>query len=175
MDSIVVTPHQGIGPLQLGMTPQQITAAIQELCSAVPLSSHRFQMAERACDGLTTVRYVGDSAFFMVEYRDGCAVEIAVDDLLRASIPVVLNGMDVFKTPAEEILRALKQLDTCTFDLEDEQLSTNYEFAQLGLRLWREDAFHPKLLQDPRYREEMALVLDEMYRYEYFQLVAVRR
>ena len=33
--------------------------------------------------------------------------------------------------------------------------------------------FHPKLLSDPAYCEEMALVLDEMNTYLYFQLVSV--
>ena len=38
---------------------------------------------------------------------------------------------------------------------KDLQLGTEYFFSEIGVRLWRERAFHPKLLKDPLYMEEM--------------------
>ena len=37
---------------------------------------------------------------------------------------------------------------------KDLQLGTEYFFPEIGVRLWRERAFHPKLLKDPLYMEE---------------------
>lgn len=110
---------------------------------------------------------------FIVWYRQSRAIEIAVDLLLREQLLVLLYGMDIFQTEAEKVLAALKQVEPCLCDAGDEQLGTNYEFSSLGLRLWRERAFHRKLLLDKAYREEMALVLEEEYQYLYFQIVAV--
>ena len=67
----------------------------------------------------------------------------------------------------------LKQYSSCVYEWDDEDLSTNYEFPAIGVRLWREDAFHPKLLLDKKYMEEMKLVIDDMYHYLYFEIVAV--
>ncbi len=177
MDSIIVTPHSNIGPLYLGMSHEQIIVAIQTLSDELRLpNSKQFDISKDPYDydGITTIRYISDSFFFMAGYRDNRAVEIAVDYELRNHLPIMLLDIDVFKTPAEEIVTGLKKLSACTYDLEDEQLSTNYEFPDLGLRLWREVAFHPKLLNDTKYMKEMELVIEEMYRYQYFELVAVQ-
>ena len=57
--------------------------------------------------------------------------------------------------------------------MEDEQLSTNYGFHDVGIRLWREEAFHPKLLKDASYMKDRGHMIDEMVRYRFFDLVAV--
>ena len=48
-------------------------------------------------------------------------------------------------------------------------------YTGLGLRLWREGAFHPKLLLDAAYIEGMSAVLEEEYKYRYFELAFVSR
>ena len=53
------------------------------------------------------------------------------------------------------------------------QLGTEYLFPEIGVRLWRERAFHLKLLKDPLYMEEMQAVLEDEYQYQYFQMVTV--
>lgn len=73
----------------------------------------------------------------------------------------------MFKADAEEMINALKRKSPCFYDLDDEQLSTNYEFPDIGIRLWREQPFHKKLLLDNDY-------MDEMYQYLYFQIAAVK-
>ena len=50
---------------------------------------------------------------------------------------------------------------------KDLQLGTEYLFPEIGVRLWRERAFHPKLLKDPLYMEEMQAVLEDEYQYQY--------
>ena len=46
-------------------------------------------------------------------------------------------------------------------------------FPEIGVRLWRERAFHPKLLKDPLYMEEMQAVLEDEYQYQYFQMITI--
>ena len=102
------------------------------------------------------------------------AIEISVDRELRDEVKVSLYDLDVFHTPAEDVIRFMKQFGPCIHDEPDEQLSTEYEFPALGIRFWRERAFHEKLLQDRAYVEAMQLVLEEEKRYLYFDIVTVK-
>lgn len=175
MHCLVISPGEKIGPLELGMTPKQIWNALSCLCAEWGFSisdTHIDETWEKGT-GKLCCRYLNQKFFFIVWYRQSRAIEIAVDLLLREQLLVLLYGMDIFQTEAEKVLAALKQVEPCLCDAGDEQLGTNYEFSSLGLRLWRERAFHRKLLLDKVYREEMALVLEEEYQYLYFQIVAV--
>lgn len=175
MNSIIITPHSSIGPLQLGMDHEQILAAIQQLNDELQFSNDKkLIISQDKHDNQTSIRYMSDFFFFMVQYQNNHAVEIAIDYELRNHIPIMLYGMDFFKTPAEEIVMSLKKLSNYTYDcLEDEQLSTTYEFHKLGLRLWRDDAFHPKLLNDAEYMDKMKFVIEDMYHFLYFELIAI--
>jgi len=175
LKSLSVIPHMGIGPLKLGMSPEQIIAAINQIRSEWALPDNRkIQISEDKEDDGFSLRYVHGSFFFMVRYRNNQAVEIAVDNELRNHIIITLYDMDVFQTPAEQLVLFLKQFGICSYDSDDEQLSWNYEFDNIGVRLWREHPFHPKLLSDESYMKEMEQVIDEMYQYLYFQIIAVK-
>lgn len=175
MKSLSVIPHVGIGPLRLGMSPEQILVAINQIRSEWSLPDNReIQISKDMEDDTFSLRYLIGSIFFMVRYRDDKAVEVAVDHELREYAIIMLYDMDVFRTLAEELVTSLKQYSSCSYDMEDEQLSTNYEFNDIGIRLWREESFHPKLLSDESYMKEMELVIDEMYRYLYFEIIAVK-
>ena len=82
--------------------------------------------------------------------------------------------MDAFATPAEQLILALKEFSSCRYDSDDELLSTEYEFDEIGIRLLRQDAFHPKLLLDEDYMNMMYRVIDDMREFLYFDIVAVR-
>lgn len=175
MKSLSVIPHVGIGPLKLGMHPNQILDALYQIRFELSLPYNReIQISKDKEDDGFSLRYLDDSFFFMVRYRDNQAVEIAVNLVLREHAIIMLYDMDVFQTLAEQLVTSLKQFSFCSYDMEDEQLSTNYEFNDIGVRLWREHSFHPKLLSDESYIKEMALIIDEMYRYLYFEIVAVK-
>ena len=82
-------------------------------------------------------------------------------------------GRNMFNTTAECIVDSLMKKDNVICNEKDLQLGTEYIFPQIGVRLWRERAFHPKLLKDPLYMEEMQAVLEDEYQYQYFQMVTV--
>jgi hypothetical protein len=175
MKSLSVIPHVGIGPLKLGMHPEQILDAIYQIRSELSLPDNQdIQISKDKEDDGFSLRYLDGSFFFMVRYRDNRAVEVAVDYELREYAMIMIYDMDVFQTQAEQLVTSLKQFSFCSYDSEDEQLSTNYEFSDIGVRLWREEPFHPKLLSDESYVKEIALIIDEMYHYLYIEIIAVK-
>lgn len=175
MRKLVVTPHVGLGSLKLGMSSEQILDAIKsEMDDLTVICNRDIQVSEDKEDDGYTLRYIIGSFFFMVRYRNGTAIEISVDRELGNGINVVLYDIDVFNTPVEDLVNYLKRFDECIYDTEDEQLSTNYEFNGIGICLWREEPFHEKLLLDRAYMEKMSLVIEEMYRYLYFDIVTVK-
>ena len=174
MKQIEVIPHEGIGPLKLGMSPEEIVRTLEQLHTEWSCREQLVITKDTEADGCYTLRYLDDASFFMVSYKDDKAVEISMNSLLREQAVITIYNMDVFKTPAEELVNDLKKLSSCTCDWEDEQLGTDYAFPEIGIRLWREEPFHPKLLSDKEYMEQMKMVIDEMYRYLYFEIIGVR-
>lgn len=175
MRKIVVTPHVGLGSLKLGMSSEQILDAIKsEMDDLNVICNRDIQVSEDKEDDGYTLRYIIGSFFFMVRYRNDIAIEISVDRELGKGMNIVLYDVNVFNTPVEDLVNYLKRFDECIHDTEDEQLSTNYEFNGIGICLWREEPFHEKLLLDQAYVEKMSLVIEEMYRYLYFDTVTVK-
>ena len=122
---------------------------------------------------ILSFRYTCGLFWFQAAYRDNRAIEISADRLIREWMPVMLFGFDLFRTPADELIPALKGKAPCACDTEDEELGYEYRFDALGLRFWREDAFHPKLLRDENYVREMAAVLEDQKRFRYFDTVTI--
>lgn len=173
MDTMHVQPGKSIGPLILGMHRTEIEAELQKLHLALG-GQNEMLVREYPSRGAESyhVRYIvgAPKIFFMVDYTtDGRSVSISVH---RDAIPE-LYGLDVSRTEAEPLMEMLKQYDTCVFDDPDEQLSTQYTFPTIGVRLWRERAFHRKLLENAAWMEEMSEVLEDEYEYLYFELVTV--
>ena len=108
MNSYIVTPHEGIGSLKLGMSPEEILAAVQRDLTDLKIVSKRgIQISEdRERDpSFQTLRYMEDIYFSMVRYQNGKAIEISVNWGLRDDVKVSLYGLDVFNTPAEDVIR----------------------------------------------------------------------
>jgi len=124
-------------------------------------------------DGITTYRYITNYFFFMVSYQNNQAVKIAVDYELRNHGIITIFEKDIFKTTAEDMISFLQQYSSCVYTSEDILLDTDYEFPEMGVRLWREDVFHKNILLDGEYMSEMQYVIEEMYQYLYFQMIEV--
>lgn len=88
--------------------------------------------------------------------------------LILLCIPVILWTFSLSRT-----IDSLMKKDNVICNEKDLQLGTEYFFPEIGVRLWRERAFHPKLLKDPLYMEEMQAVLEDEYQYQYFQMVTI--
>lgn len=176
MRNLVVNPHVGLGSLKLGMSSDQILESIKSVIFDLNTTCNEdIQISEDKEDDGYTLRYITGSFFFMVRYLNDKAIEISVDRELSRSVNIVLYDLDVFNTPVEDIVNYLKRFGICIHDAEDEQLSTNYEFNDIGIRLWREEPFHEKLLSNKEYMEKMSMIIEEMYRYLYFDILTVKK
>ena len=156
MKEIIIIPHIGIGQLKLGMAPDELEKTLLQMKRQWSNSSNEAMQMERCAEtddpNLITGRYMDNDSFFLVQYRNGKATEIGIQRDLSKVASIKLFGMDMFNTTAE-----------CIID----------SFPKSGVRLWRERAFHPKLLKDPLYMEEMQAVLEDEYQYQYFQMVTI--
>ena len=100
MNSYIVTPHEGIGSLKLGMSPEEILAAVQRDLTDLKIVSKRgIQISEdRERDpSFQTLRYMEDIYFSMVRYQNGKAIEISVNWGLRDDVKVSLYGSSFSK------------------------------------------------------------------------------
>ena len=64
----------------------------------------------------------------------------------------------MFNTAAECIIDSLMKKDNVICNEKDLQLGTEYFFPEIGVRLWRERAFHPKLLFGGRRHQILPLL-----------------
>jgi hypothetical protein len=177
MKEIIVEPHIRIGQLKLGMTSDELENALLQMKKQWSNSSDEAMQMERCAEtddpNLITGRYMDNDSFFLVQYRNGKAAEIGIQRDLSKVASIKLFGMDMFNTTAECIIDSLMKKDNVICNEKDLQLGTEYLFPEIGVRLWRERAFHPKLLKDPLYMEEMQAVLEDEYQYQYFQMVTI--
>lgn len=177
MEEIIIVPHIGIGQLKLGMTPDELEKTLLQMKKQWLNSSSEAMQMERCVEtddpNLITGRYMDNNSFFLVQYRNGKATEIGIHRDLSRMVSVKLFGMDMFSTTAECIINRLMKKNKVICDEKDLQLGTEYFFPEIGVRFWRERAFHQKLLEDPLYMEEMQAVLEDEYQYQYFQMVTV--
>ena len=175
--SVFIIPHIGIGQLKLGMTSDELENALLQMKKQWSNSSDEAMQMERCAETgdpiLITGRYMDNDSFFLVQYRNGKATEIGIQRELSKVASIKLFGLDMFNTTAECIIDSLMKKDNVICNEKDLQLGTEYIFPKIGVRLWRERAFHPKLLKDPLYMEEMQTVLEDEYQYQYFQMVTV--
>ncbi|MBQ1228530.1 MAG: hypothetical protein IIX87_01520 [Firmicutes bacterium] len=87
----------------------------------------------------------------------------------------MMQFVDFFATPADILVPYLRRFSTCICDNADDDLGTEYIFPELGLRLWREMAFHPKMMTDEVYMETMGTAILEEFKNAFFELVSVRK
>ncbi len=176
MNLLSITPHEGIGPVKLGMHKDEVLAALQSLRQQLSLPTDRAIQISRnyfKWNGTECLKYASGPLFFMVTYRNDQATEVAINFELREVLPIMLGDCDVFRMTAEDLVNTLQQDDSFLCDFEDELLATNYEFQRSGIRLWREHAFHQKQIDSGELTEEMAKMINQEYDYRYFELLGV--
>ena len=148
-----VRPNEGMGPFTLGMTQAEAEETLQKLHEAEGQAVevwHRFGG-------------YGDPVTFQLEYEDGRLSRIGLDR--TEDLKVLYHGLDLTRTHAEDLIPALAKETGYSCDCEDHELACTYEFPGLGLELWRESAYHPKLLAVPAF-QKLIQELPETLEYE---------
>ncbi len=121
-----ITPLLGVGPILLGMTQNEVHAALGE-----PGFSYRKTLSsehvtdcyhQNACQ----IFYTGSSP--CVEY-----IELSRSN----EFSVFLMSKDVFTSDANELVRYISEV--AKFDTEDLELGYSYIFRSIALSIWRPD------------------------------------
>jgi len=148
-----VRPNEGMGPFALGMTQAEAEDALNKLNE----EEHQAVEVWHRFGGY------GSPQTFQLEYEDGKLCRIGLDRC--EDLKVLYRGLDLTGTHAEDLIPALAKETDYVCDCEDHELACTYEFPALGLELWRESAYHPKLLAVPEF-QELIQALPENLEYE---------
>ena len=119
-----VRPGAGIDPVELGSTVEQarvVLAALGEVDD--------FRRADGDPPGLVTE--LGDQSVFVHASRTG--VVIGVEASPGEDVRVLLDGVDVFRTPADEVVERLR----ARYVVEESEEGCSYAVPALALGLWR--------------------------------------
>jgi hypothetical protein len=117
-----VVPHEGIGPVRLGMSRAEAREAMER--AGVPLPPVHLEDS----------RDEYHNAGFQVSHDASGNVEYI--EIYRGE-PFVTRyrGVDVFTTPADEMVALVAE--TAPYDPDDADLGLTYVFRALDLSLWR--------------------------------------
>ena len=118
-----VYPRVGLGPFRLGMTQEEAEKLRNRLGLPKPPDS------------------------FYLEYEEGCLSRIGLNT--SENIRILYRGQDLIHTHVEDVIAVLSKESGFVCDCVDHDLADTYNFPVLGLELWREEPYHPKLLKEP--------------------------
>ena len=153
METHEVYPNQGLGPFRLGMSEDEV-----------------IELQNRLFPGV----YPG--SYCRTEYLDGRLAGVGL--LADENRQILYGGLELTHVHVEELIPRLAQEAEFLCDCVDPELACTYRFPALGLELWREQAYHPKLLDNPEF-QKLIQALPENLEYEQangwtFQAVWVR-
>ncbi|WP_020475677.1 hypothetical protein [Zavarzinella formosa] len=116
-----VTPHVGIGPLRLGMSPAEVRAA---------MPGHAIEKIGRGHEEMI------EALGLNVDYSAGDAAVTFIQVFPTTGVRFTLWGIDVFATPADELVTALVRREgLLAADFPPGR--DEYRFPSLRLVLWR--------------------------------------
>jgi hypothetical protein len=131
-------PHVGVGPVKLGMTREEV---------------HRVMPGPREyfLKGLNPEHETDafHESGFQVFYGGEMPVVEYIELSRGAGFRVLYRGLDVFATPADQVLAHVS--GDAAFDPDDPELGYAYIFPDLDLSLWR--PVLPESPEDPEGRE----------------------
>lgn len=169
MKEIVVIPNESVAELHLGMTREQVEGIVAGLCAAnggtgnIPESESTDVEAQFA-----TYRLWPTGIYYYVSYLDDALCHITVNGGIEGQTVATLYGIDLFSQKAQEVVAQLLPYGRCVCDRPDPLLAYTYYFPTLGILLWREMPYHPKLLQQQAYLDLSLENLQYERQFEYF-------
>jgi len=114
--TLELRPHEGVPPVRIGMTREEAREALAELGAAKPFARGRgAPLGWRVSEGDLSLFVYCDEAGFVE------AVELARPGLPGepSCVQVTLQGLDVFGTPALELLATIQERGIRVTDGED--------------------------------------------------------
>lgn len=161
MKKLIIIPNNSIGNIKFDMTRNEIKKLLND------------EKVGKQNKNINFFWY--EDYTYLIGYKENKVVEINITSNISNRYDVLLDNIDLFKNKVEDIIHYLKNKYLLTFDGEDEDLSTLYEFRSLGISLWRENSFHSKLLSS----EEFKILSVENQEYEkkfwFFDTIKLQR
>lgn len=130
METFEVYPNKGIGPFRLGMTEDKVA-----------------ELQNRLFPGAYPYSYC------RTEYLDGRLAGMGL--FAEEDRQILCGGLELTHVHVEELIPHLAREAEFVCDCVDPELACTYRFPALGLELWRETAYHPKLLDNPEFQAYM--------------------
>ena len=123
-----ILPGVAVGPLRLGMTSEQLKAALHQVRETWGVASPLEEQTDMALPGTkgVIVRYMDDVLFVLVRYVENRAQELTVDRMTADRVQLMLEATPVFRGNAGELAQRL--------DLTKGKLG----YERPGLLLWQE-------------------------------------
>jgi hypothetical protein len=130
-----IRPHVGTNNIKFGMTRGEVQEILGSPESSKEKSIFKFQnivIPEPAKDG-----YFKNS--LQISYDDNEQVEyIEFSGRGDEYIEVFLNDIEIFKTPAKELLNQILEITECDYDKQDIEVPYSFVYRNIDLSLWRQ-------------------------------------
>lgn len=128
-------PHIGAGSLKLGMTKEEIRSLLGQPEYSSEKSSIEY--------GDISIPTPAKDGYFENELQitfdnDGKADYIEFYGKDAEHTEVYLNNIDIFRVPAQKLLKEIVTSTRCEFDNEDDEIPYSYVFRSIDLSVWRQ-------------------------------------
>jgi hypothetical protein len=130
-----IKPHVGANHIEFGMTKENV----RKILGAPAYSSEKsvFKFEEISIPTPATDGYFENE--LQISYDDNNQVEF-IEFSGRGSqfTTVYLDNIEVFKTPAKQLINTIEQLRLAEYDKTDEEIPFSYVFRNIDLAVWRQ-------------------------------------
>lgn len=158
MEDLIIEPGIGIGTIKLGMTKPDVEACLAEY-------SNNYKN-DLLMDNFFVNR-------FNIEYNQKNEVEfIEVDSSLKELFNCKCNGVDVFRSKADDVISAFSLKSAFDPNTESETL---FRFPSLGISFWRSRALKEKQMEEAWFKEMDPEIQEDEKRFLYFEAVSVSK
>ena len=129
-----IKPHIGTNEISFGMTRNEVHMKLGKPSFSKDKSVFEFNdvvIPEPAKDGY----YENE---LQISYDENECVEfIEFSGKSSEHTKVFWNGIDIFKTPAPQLLKSISALSNANYDEKDNEIPYSYTFNDIDLGLWR--------------------------------------
>lgn len=152
MEPIIIKPLVSIGSIQLGMDQSQV----QTECKNFPLHN--------AEDLFSKIEYDSNHKLVFIE---------AWNPFGEFDIELLYDGIDLFKTKADDIINRLSQQTEYMKD-DESDMRICFTFKELGLSFWRPDSITEDIVNSSEFLNELTPEIQEYEKRNlYFSTVAL--
>ncbi|MGF7035360.1 hypothetical protein J2T17_006368 [Paenibacillus mucilaginosus] len=166
MDVMIITPHVGIGPFRLGMSREEIEQVFLDLDDW------------RIDDGIAANPSYIEKLFMREHFEYDTNGQVEFIQLINPhysghfSIPCLFQGLDVFRTKAEDLIHTLRKKHPMIGDFDPKTADT-FAIQELELCFWREGIMNDDIMKDPGFLEMSEENQELEKRYFYFTTVSI--